>query len=185
LVEQGTGITSLFETFAGPLLDIYHKQNDVVDDTGGTEIMPDRVGQDELFSNDHDILDNFLFAPANADPLTLKTLNPYPYPTTGADDYIPTGNGVVDLKTTYGTDDGTAAGHVNLFNEKSDFYKDNAQYMINAIRLATESAEATDGNDVPLPYVMIRNSAGVHIEGIDGAGYLAQLKNDTPTDTST
>jgi hypothetical protein len=190
LVEQSTGITSAFETFAGPLLDLYHlgSENSTSKDiagpveAGSNAIMPDRYNQEDLFSNDHDILDNFLFAPVGATG-PLNVLDAFPYPVTSGS---PTDNGVVDLKTTYGTDNNpaTADGHVKLFNKESDFYHDDAQYMINAVRLATISDPTTvTKNDVRLPYIMIRNDKGVHIEGIDGVGYLTQPQEDDTAQT--
>jgi hypothetical protein len=170
LVEQSTGITGAFQTYAGPVFDLYHNKNSVVK-AGALPIMPALIGSDQLFASDDNILDNFLFAPD--DTSTPNVLKQLPYDTTKF-------NGIVNLEDTFGKN---ADGHINLFNKDSDFYKDDAHFMINAVRLVTASSDSVTGNDVYLPYIMIRNDKGVHIEGIDGAGYLAQ-DNGVPTAVS-
>jgi hypothetical protein len=89
---------------------------------------------------------------------------------------------VIDLADLYNNYPSGGIDHINLFNKDSEWYKNGYRYFVPAFRIAATTT-APGGTSQPtnvFPYVMILNTAGVHILGLDGLGvgsYQAPLEN--------
>jgi hypothetical protein len=137
-----------------------------------------------------DLLKNFLYTDPEATPDGKNELPESlvdnaqvlgtTYDTDGISDVEYAANGgTLDQKI---TEDSTGAVHAEIFNHNSDFYKDGYTDIVSAFQLSDPN-----DSDAPLPMVLIRErsggdsgTGGVHMIGLDGAGYLTM-----PSDAAT
>lgn len=83
---------------------------------------------------------------------------------------LPIGPNCIDLFNVYPKETVSSVDHSQLFNKDSKWYTQNKRYLVNAYSLSITNSSGTQD---AIPYILIRNDSGVHVEGIDGFSYLA------------